>query len=691
VIARVDYSLTEKDRISARYFLNNVPQIAMPNGSGSSIDSDWISTLPARFQNTTLMFTHIFSPTLVNDFRASYVRNAFGLIPLKDFSLTGLGLPVSLGNSTSGFGLVPESALSVSGLFTADLGAPTRDVMPTTQIVDTLSWIVGRHKLSFGTEIYHNRVNEIQNWETGGTINFNGQATGNAAADLLLGQFNSFRQISSLTSRLHQTLPAIFAQDDMRLSNRLTLSLGLRWEPYFGYTSEDRQLMTFQPGQQSQLFPLATEGLVYPGDPGVPDSVVGTRWNNFAPRAGIAWDVLGNGRTSIRAGFGTYFAPLTRGISLNRFTLIQPYVLDVTVNGGDTNDIFARPPFMGVNPFPRPTAGDLDALKALPFVPTANETAFGLPFKTQTDYQWSFSIQQAIANDSVLEVDYVGSSSSHLFTSVEGNPAMYIPGQSTTSNTQSRRGYGEIGSLNVGQSALSANYNSLQVSFRKQYAHGFSILSSYTWSKALGVLGSSGEGSNGPRDPGNYNIDYGPQSFDIEHNFVTSFLWSIPGGHSFQSPVLRGLLSGWQVTGIYSVHSGTPLTLRSGHDNSFTGIGGDTPDVMGNWRISGGRSKAAQIQQWFNTSAFQQNAIGTFGTLGLGVLRNPGFWNWDLAGSREFGLGENRTLQLRGSFYNAFNHANLNGPNGTFTSSAFGRITTTSDPRVIELSLRFAF
>jgi hypothetical protein len=333
-------------------------------------------------------------------------------------------------------------------------------------------------------------------------------------------------------------------------------------------------------------------------------------------------------------------------------------------------------------------------LKTLPFIPTANETAFGLPFKTQTDYQWSFSIQQAITNDSVLEINYVGSSSSHLFTSVEGNPAIYIPGQSTTANTQARRMYNAIGSLNVGESALSANYNSLQVSFRKQYAHGISILSSYTWSKALGVLGSTGEGSNGPRDPGNYNLDYGPQSFDIPHNFVTSFLWNIPGGQSFQSPVLRGLLSGWQLTGIFSVHSGTPLTLRSGLDNSRTGIGGDTPDVVGDWRISGDRDKAAQIQQWFNPRSFQQNAIGRFGTLGLGVLRNPGFWNWDLAGSREFALSENMKLQLRGSFYNAFNHANLNAPtsaNATVTSSAFGRITGTSDPRVVELSLRLAF
>lgn len=685
-IARVDYSISDKDRLSFRYFINDVPQT-----SGSSIDQDWISELPTRFQNSTLTYTRIFTPNIINDFRFSYIRNAFGVIPQKDFSLTGLGYPVSVGSSFSDFGLMPSSSLDLSGFFSAALSSPTRDVMPTTHIADTLSWIHGSHKLDFGFEYYRNRVNELQNWLTGGSMSFNGTATNNAAADFLIGKFNSFRQVSGLSSRLRQNLPALFVQEEWKATSRLTLSAGLRWEPYFGYISQDQQLSVFQSGSQSTLFPKAVNGLLYHGDSGVPDSIVGARWNNLAPRAGFAWDVTGKGTTSVRGGFGVYFAPLTRGISLNRFTLIQPFVLDVSVFGGDASNIFAAPPFNGVNPFPRPMAGDLSALQQLDFVPGANATSFGLPFKTQTDYQWSFSIQHALSQNDVVEINYVGSSSSHLFTSVEGNPATYIPGASTTSNTQSRRPYQQLGALNVGISALSANYNSLQLHYNHRFSHGVSFQSSYTWSKALGVVGSFGEGSNGPRNPYDYRSDYGPQSFDIPHNFVTSFIWAPAIARNSSSRLWKTIADGWQFTGIFTVRSGTPLTLRSGLDNSRTAINNDTPDVVGDWRVTGDRSKADQINQWFNQAAFTQNAIGTFGQLGIGALRNPGLWNWDCAASKNFNFSEQRKLEFRSSFYNVFNHANLGAPNGTLTSPNFGRITTTTDPRVIEFGLRLVF
>ena len=691
VVAKVDYSLSSNDRISARYFYNDVPQVAFAGGSGSAIASDWISNLPTRFQNSTVSYLHTFSPNVLNDAKVTYVRSSFGVIALKDFSLSQLGYPINTASAINSFGLTPDSELSLSGYFGAYLGAPTRDITPTWEVSDNLSWVAGIHTINLGMDLYHNRVNELQNYLAGGDFNFNGQATGDAAADFLLGNFNSYQQETGFSLRLRQTLPSFYFQDDIKVSRRLTLSGGLRWEPVTGYSSEDKQLSTFEPGKQSTLFPNATNGLLYPGDDGLPSSIVGTRWNNLAPRVGVAWDVRGDGKTSVRAGFGIYYAPFTRGISYNHFANIQPYTLRVNLFGGQTDSIFAPPPFNGVDPFPRPSGSDLAALKELPFVPTAEATALALPLKTQSDKQWSFSLQQALWKDALIELNYVGSSGSHEVTSYEGNPAIYIPGVSTVANTQERRLFPEIGGINVMAGALSSNYNAMQLSFRQRYAHGVSVQSNYTSSKALGVVGSETEGSNGTRDPFNARLDYGPLTIDRTHNFVTSIIWDTSELVRFSSPVLRTLAKGWQLTGIVTMQSGSPLTLTSGLDNSLSGIGADTPDQVSSWHLAGDRSKAQQIQEWFNPAAFVPNAIGTYGNVGIGALRNPGLWNIDGAVQRNFKIYEGSQLSFRASFYNALNHANLGNPTSNLSSPSFGQILTSGDPRVIELGLRLAF
>lgn len=689
VIAKIDYAVRESDKFMFRYFFNDVPQV----GQASSVGPTWLDSYPTRFQSWTLGEDHLFSPTLINTFRISYVRSAFGVIAQSPFSLTDLGLPISLANINTGYGLTAQSTLNMSGYVSADTGAPTRDIMPTHHVTDTMSWIKGRQSFSFGFEFYHNRVNELQNWLSGGNMVFNGSVTGDSAADMLLGKFYTYRQVTGLTSRLRQNLPSFFFQDDFKLTRRLTVNLGLRWEPYFGYVSENSQLSEFAPGKQSTVFPNAPAGLLYPGDFGLPPSIVGSRMNNLAPRAGLAWDVRGDGKTSIRAGFGEFWVPMTIGINLNRFTLIQPFTTDLTVSGGDAYNIFGGPPFNGVSPFPRPSAADLNALKAASFVPTANENSFALPFKTQQDYQWSLSIQQAVGNNAVIELNYVGSSSSHMFTTAEGNPAVYIPGQSTVANTQSRRLDPQIGLINNTLDVLSANYNSGQIVFNKRYAKGFTILSSYTFSKALGIGSASvGAGSNGPRDPNNFGLDHGPLSLNRTHNFVASALFDVPWGKKGSAVWQQWIIGGWQLSGIVNAISGGPLTVLSGIDNSLTGIGSDTADLVGDWSLSGDRSKQDRMAAWFNTAAFKTNAIGTYGTTGINWLYGPGSWNTDMAIARNFKITEGKRIEFRSSFYNLFNHPNLGNPNTNVTNSAFGKITTMSNsPRVIEFGMKFAF
>jgi hypothetical protein len=292
--------------------------------------------------------------------------------------------------------------------------------------------------------------------------------------------------------------------------------------------------------------------------------------------------------------------------------------------------------------------------------------------------------------DAALEINYIGSSSSHMFSSAEVNPAVYIPGQSSIANTQQRRLNPQVGLINNTFSAFSANYNVFHVVVNKRYGSGFTILSSYTWSKALGVNVSFGEGSNGPRNPNNYRMDYGLLWQDRTHNFVTSALWDVPWGKS-GSAWKRHAIGGWQLSGITAVYSGAPLTVRSGRDNSLTGINGDTADLVGDWRMSGPRGKQDPLMYWFNTAAFAQNATGTFGATGINWLRGPGSWNIDAAAQKNFVFKETRRVEFRSSFYNMMNHANLGNPNTTQNNATFGRITSASTPQVIEFGLRKVF
>ncbi len=691
VITRVDYSLSDKDRVMVRYFFNNVPQTGTATNSGSPIAANMVADLPTRYQNAEIGYTHIFSPALLNEFRISYNRSTFGLQDRDAISLYGLGLPVTNANSITNYGLTPDSTISLGGYFTANDGPPTRDAAPITQISDSLSWVHGSHNVQFGFELYHERINELQNWLTGGDITFDGAASGNSAADFLLGDFSGYEQITPTIARLHQTLPSFYIQDDYRVRKNLTLNFGLRYDPYFGITSEEKQLSTFRPNAQSTLFPNMPTGQLYPGDAGLPSSITGDRLNNFAPRVGFAWDVFGNGKTSIRSSFGIFYIPMTRLISLNRFAYVQPFSLQVSTAGGNVSNIFSNPPFYGVDPFGAlPSESDLQALKSVPFVPGSSFTAFALPWKTPSENQWSFSIQQGVGTNGVLGVSYVGSSSSHLYTSAEGNPAIYIPGASTLANEQTRRIIPYLGALSENTDGISANYNSLQVSYTQRYTHGLSLQASYTYAKQLGVNASDAEGTSGPRDPFNWQLDYGPSSYDIRHNFVTSLIWDLPGS-KIGSKALRAIAGGWQISPIITIHSGMPFTITSGRDNSLTGVGNDTADQVGPWQVSGGRSKAQQIAGYFNTSAFVENRIGTFGNVGENSLYGPDFWNVDLSVQKSFALGEKRQLQFRTSFYNMFNHANLDNPVSTVNSPDFGQITNSSTPRVIEFGVHILF
>lgn len=227
----------------------------------------------------------------------------------------------------------------------------------------------------------------------------------------------------------------------------------------------------------------------------------------------------------------------------------------------------------------------------------------------------------------------------------------------------------------------------------KQLVAGLSLDkdASYTWSKALGVNVPLGEGGLGARDPFNRQLDYGPLSFNRTNSWVTTFIWDLPFGQHLSLPILRGLASGWELNAINTVRSGSPLTVRSGRDPLLNGDNLGTADLVGNPSLAGGRSEGERILEWFNINAFSQPAIGTYGTTGVNTLTGPGTWNVDCGIYKSFKIKEDVNLQLRGEFYNMLNHTNLGDPNTTLSNGTFGRITSTGDPRVIEVGAHLSF
>lgn len=683
-LVRTDHELTSKDRVMGRFYWNDVPRVS--NWS-TPPDSSWFPEQPTKQFNYSASWTRTFTPTLINQAQLTYTG---GYVDFKvafpfDWGMVGANVIPSAGSGTPDFGLV------VSGKVNWQTGPPTRDRMPTTEFKDTLSIIRGRHSIQTGVQIYRNRVNQIQDHQSGGVVSYNGYLTGNPSADFLLGETNSYVQYSGFSARLRQTLFSAFVQDDIKVSRRFTLNVGLRWDPFLAYLSQNGQLAAFVPGRQSQRFPNTLPGMLYPGDPEMRPTIISPDLNNWAPRIGFAWDPFGKTHTSIRGSYGIFYDPLTRGINLNRFMLMPPFQLQVNTLAVNIANPWTPAPFNGVNPYPFPLSATDDELRKVPVFASQGATGFDLSMRTPYNQHWDFSIQHEIFPSYLISVAYVGSKGTKLYHSIDMNPARFISGQSTLGNTQQRRLYPWIGRVEQERADAYSNHHAFQFSFEKRFSRGFSLLSSYTFGKTLGLnVGSENEGGSGPRDPWNWNIDYGRLSYDIRHNWVNSFVWELPFG-KYTNPFARQVIEGWNVTGILSARSGTPFSVSAGQDRSLVSIGRDTADLVGNPVLPSGRSRDEQMVRYFNIDAFAMPAIGTFGTSGLNILDAPGSYNLDTGIFKNFRVTERQALQFRFEAFNLLNHANLGGPDANRSSSNFGKIFSVSGPRVIELGLKYNF
>jgi hypothetical protein len=712
-VVRIDHQVNDNLLFWGKFANDSIPTTE-PGGlfTGSTIPNGAITKTDSPGRAYVIHGQATIRPTMINDAGFNYSNSAIHSTPVGLTAKSNnpdINVPEPYTNTQ---GVVPTLTFT-SGSSIIGYG-PYNEANKNFTGFDNLTWIRGRHTLKFGTSV--NRYNKAENAASGqGTFGFTstGVPTGTSAysqsfANFLLGNAATFSQPSmDVTPNLHAWQTEAFAQDDFKLSRRVTLYAGVRWSLFGQPTDSNGQLSNFDPTSYNPAAAPkidAATGNIVAGSVSVPYSngiVVGGKnssfgskiapdnWHNFAPRVGLAWDPTGDGKTSVRAGYGIYY--------------------DSSLFGTYEQSIFQNPPFVQSAsftnaPFSNVTAG---------LAPGTVSTVFARGTQTSNlnpyVQQWSLGVQREVFQGAVLDVTYSGSKGTHLLGIVDINQA--VPGAALAAGLHAANGntvfttaddpkinairpYLGYNAINAIRAAFDSNYHSLQAGFRKQFASAGLVGVAYTWSKNLTDNGS--DRSNAPQSSYDWhNGEYGPATLDRTQVLAVNYVYTLPifrNTHGLAAYALKG----WQVTGIVSLYTGSPFTVTtSSVDSAGLGLLGNSaasarPDMICDPNSGGART----ITQWFNTACFVPTPQGQVrpGNAGRGVVRGPGFENWDAAAMKNFALGERAHLQLRGEAFNTLNHANPNGFGSTnITSTLFGQITSFRAPRRLQLALKLTF
>jgi hypothetical protein len=694
-VAKVDHSLSNTNRLSARYYRDKFHNLGIWNKANALTYTDGSDILA---QNALVQETHIFSPGLLNDFRLNYsrensVRGPLSTVPnFNDFGVKLYQAPAKAIES-----------LNVSGFFSFGDNPPARFTRTNYTLADDLRWVKGRHSFSYGAHAELSRVDLDNQFLRNGTVQFTSDVTNYAIASFLLGRITSFRQGAGEFKNNRDQFLGFYAQDSFRAGSRLTLNYGLRWEPVFPWREIRGRVEQFNPaayarGQVSAVYPNAPPGLLFPGDPGVPKYGTNPVYTGFEPRVGFAYDASGDGRTSIRGGAGIFYDSRQSGIFNNRIADVTPFSpqLTFTPPPGPFSD-----PLRGIpSPFPAPFPPPRDAAFPRPVLAITYEPT-GV-YKTPVMYNWNLTLERELASNYLVRVAYVGSHGSHLNEALELNPAVYTPG--STLSTDQRRIFQGLQFISEASGQGNSHYNSLQLGLEKRLSRGFTLLANYTFAKSYDDMPFAA-GAGGPADGNSlvypwyfHNaaaLDRGPSDFDVRHRFVASYVWRL-ARLANASRLVRGLLGDWQWSGLLQVQSGTPLTMLAGKDQSQTNLTRDRAAQLGNPYGPGACGNTAPCVDYINPSSFILPPLGQFGNTGKASLRFPGQATWDMGFFKDIPLHESWRLQFRAEFFNIFNRVNFQQPNqsnqvDTVSSGGFGSIRAANDPRIGQLALKIFF
>ncbi len=558
----------------------------------------------------------------------------------------------------------------------------------TYHAVYDMLWTRGGHMIKFGGDFRWSKSDRLTNNRVDPQFTFNGNRSGLSLGDFFLGLPSRFVMGSLRINRIRNIGTNFYLQDDWKATPNLTVSMGVRWEPYHQFYSEDDELSVFGPGQQSSSYPQAPPGLLYASDPDIPRGGAPRDMNNFAPRIGIAWQPGGDAKTAVRAGYGLFYdMPVFH--SLSQFVNNPPFSMQFDRRQADLNASGATfdEPFRGrVNPFPFSPPRTDEERRSFQFVtPILFGRSVSPNLVAGYNQQWNFNIQRELPYRILVTGAYIGSKAAKLPLVLDVNVR---PARS--SGRPNVRPHSDFTAIREYQSIAYSNYHALQLTLNKRMSRGFTVLAHYTWSKTIDLYATNDQFN--PQNIEDLDAERALANFHRGHRMVASFVWDVPSPVS--SGVGKNVLGGWQINGIYSAQTGDPVNVFHGRDLAGTTIGGgQRPNLVGDPHSGVNRSRSAIIDggSWFNTGAYELPAGGYFGNLGRNSMTSPGDWNLDLGIFKNFDLTESVKIQYRWEMFNALNHANLTNPVGRVTSGTFGEILRLTGPRIMQMGLRIEF
>ncbi|MGE0131550.1 MAG: carboxypeptidase regulatory-like domain-containing protein [Blastocatellales bacterium] len=682
--ARGDHTFNDRDKVFARYSRSDRESVRSPifaaPGNGGAFATLPLRVIPKAW-SVAGGYTRVFSAALVNELRINYTQNDSDQLALATESLYdqfGIkGVPQFEGL----VGLPTFNVTNYTGLGDRTF-APNPKQAKIYQISDGFSWMKSAHSMKFGGEFWRILGYAGTSNTARGNFTFNGQftsrvpgkGTGNAIADLLLGQTSTAALTTQQIVYMKSNNYGAYFNDNWKVSAKLTLNLGLRYEMTTRFRERDNRHASFDLNPGSPTY--GTVVLAKDGDHRT-ETFSDLDKNNFAPRIGFAWQMTS--KTVLRGGGGIFYGGLGYYAVGQTTAASPPFFLNIT---------FPSPSNAARSTLALSDGYPADALSPTRAVnPAVGAQLYNYPFPTV--YQGNLSIERELIGGFVASVAYVGNSTTHVNGQININAP--VPGAGAVNP---RRPFPTFGAINLFTGFGHSSYHSLQAKVERRFRSGFSLLSSYTWSHALDNTQDS-EDTTVPTIPQNqFNTDAEKASsgYDLRHRFVTSVIYDLPFGRADHwlggSKVTRAILGGFQIGAIFVAQTGQPVNPRVVGNPANT-TNPTRPDRLADGSIDRGQRT---VGRWFDPTAFALPAAFTYGNSGRNVVSAPGLTNLDLLVGRNFIFTERTRLEFRGEFYNFTNSAHFGRPNAVIGSPQAGTITNTSFPnRQIQLGLRLVF